>query len=154
MSSTNEISATEQAGWQAGLDEGRTQGRTNALIDAAHDGIDFDPNMNMCGRMTHKTIELVFACWDYRRTERVTMRNNATGLDAIRYAVEKVCNDLPGRKCKGGFIAELILFNAECDSLECRDDDCRYEEWLGEMLVSARIVDMIPAGTIADALED
>ena len=154
MSSTHEISAAEQAGWQAGLDEGRAQGRTNALIDAAHDGIDFDPNMNMCGRMTHKTIELVFACWEYRRTERVTMRNNATGLDAIRYAVEKVYEDLPGKQYDVGFMAELFLFNAAGDDLQCVDEDCRYEEWLGEMLVSARIVDMIPAGTIADALED
>ena len=146
------ITPEEQAAWHAGLDEGRVQGRANALISAAHDGIDFDPNMNYCGRMTHKTIELVFACWQYRRVERVTVGGNVTGMAAVQSALAKVYDQLPGRYYLDGKdrYAELVLFDEEGNDLQCVDDDLKLEEWLASMLVSARITAITPAGCISD----
>ena len=102
----------------------------------------FDPNLNLSGCMTTKTIKLIFGAWDYRSEITVETRGNAFGLDTIRQAVEDAFDTLsPG--ADGHYEPYLIMTRSNGEELECGDEEERCEEWLADMLISAAIIDMV-----------
>ncbi len=97
----------------------------------------FDPNMNVSGNASIKTVRLVFGLWDYRLTVERAVGGNVIGVDCIDQAIlwfwEEVMDD------------GITLLKSDGQSgLLCTDDDCRDEAWLKDMLISAEIVSMVP----------
>ncbi len=107
--------------------------------------LNIDPNMNLSGNLSNKTVKLVFGCWTYRTEITVVVGGNGSGLDNIKPAIDVAFEHLQPRRT-------LYLKGPEGE-LECRDDEGEYEEWLADMLVSAEVVDVKDGGTIANPLK-
>lgn len=99
----------------------------------------FDPNMNLSGNVSIKTVKLTFGVWEYRYSIEIEARGNTSGLDVIRHAT-----DLAYEKLYDGF--EMTCGNG--DTLLVEDDEGQEENWLYDMLISAEISSMVPAGTV------
>ncbi|MEX0305640.1 MAG: DUF5406 family protein [Leisingera sp.] len=101
--------------------------------------LNLDPNMNLSGRMSEKTIRLTFGMWDYRKTVEVKVGGNCSGLFNIKRAVDTAFEDhFPGL---------IVLERANGDKLECTDSCEQETEWLAEMLVSAAVIAVAPQST-------
>lgn len=55
--------------------------------------MDYDPNLNFCGRTTVQTVKLTFGQWDYRLTLETKVGGNCSGLTVIQAAVENFIDD-------------------------------------------------------------
>lgn len=99
----------------------------------------FDPNMNMSGRMSTKTVFLTFGLWEYRRSIVVKVSGNISGLSVIEFAVEQAYEELGHT---------FLMTRSNGDDLLVSDEDERDVEWLGDMLISAQITSMVPAGSL------
>ena len=96
---------------------------------------DYDPNKTFDS--VH-TVELIFAMWSYKRTEIVNIKSNGSGMWMMECAVSSIYESLPENlQYKMPYI---ILKNTEGDELTCEDDDNDGEEWLKDMLISARFI--------------
>lgn len=107
--------------------------------------MNYDPNLTNCGRMATQTVRLTFGQWQYRGTFDVTVRGNISGLRVIEYAIENLLEDLPTVPFFNddtGENDEMSVFLL--GELECMDDDLRREDWLGDMLISAEIINIEP----------
>lgn len=101
--------------------------------------INFDPSLNYCGRMTDQVVRLTFGTWKYRKTVDVKVNGNCSGLTVIKSAV-------------GNYYSRLLIENGYGTITltrgqdECRvdDDDDQGEDWLYDLLVSAKIISFQP----------
>jgi hypothetical protein len=98
--------------------------------------VDFDPNLNLSGNASTKTVKLTFGLWDYRAEETVNVGGNTIGLSNISHAVEKVYDQNEGR---------ITLTKEDGDRLLCEDEEDYGEDWLADMLVAAEIIDIQPS---------
>jgi hypothetical protein len=97
--------------------------------------VNFDPNMNYSGRMSEKTVRLVFGLWDYRAEFTRKVRGNCSGLTNIRSAVDSLTEEL----WEGG----VVLKRPNGDELQdCNEDQS--DDWLHDMLIEAQITDIQP----------
>lgn len=112
--------------------------------------MDYDFNLTYSGRKVDQAVELEFASGKYRYKTTVNVGGNCTGLDVIETAVsnaynalEKESNDISKEEysfliMKDSEEKELLVEEGQGPGLGSGDD------WLKEMLVSARIVSMVP----------
>tara|TARA_B100000700_G_scaffold88627_1_gene99915 strand:- start:27740 stop:28114 length:375 start_codon:yes stop_codon:yes gene_type:complete len=107
----------------------------------------YDPNMTLSGRKAQQQVELVFQVWDYTAKFTVPVGGNCTGLSIMDSAIGTIYEDLPGLPYDEE-TPMLILYNAAGEPMECADDEDRDEDWLKDMLVSARILSIEPDGMI------
>lgn len=101
--------------------------------------IDFDPNQVLCGRVAKQRFKLTFGDWKYRTVEEVEIVSNMRGLDAIRFALEKLIERLE-EGLHDHEPARLVMTNSEGETLYCEDDEMQRSEWLADLLVSAELV--------------
>lgn len=101
--------------------------------------INFDPNLNFCGRMPTKIVRLTFGQWQYRHVTEVQVGGNCSGITNIEAAVENYFDQIVGTDG----IASLVLTGPEGD-LHSQDDENREEEWLKDMLIGAEIINISP----------
>lgn len=100
----------------------------------------YDPNI----RWAKQTVEIVIQQWDYTATFTVEVGGNCTGFSVIESAIESIFEEqIPTRTDYDDPIAYVVLKNAAGDELEVEDDDECEEEWLKNMVVSARIVKQV-----------
>lgn len=107
--------------------------------------MDYDPNLTLCGHMAKQTVRLTFGQWQYRGMFEVTVCGNITGLDVIRSAIDNLFEELPTVPFYNDETEEddeMVVINL--GSLECQDDELRGEEWLGDMLICAEIININP----------
>jgi hypothetical protein len=102
--------------------------------------MNYDPNLNFCGRMTTQTVRLTFAVWEYRKTVEVTVGGNCRGFNVIEQAVENVYDKLPNAP-HASESKNMILTDESGDELDCDEDE---GDWLKNMLLSAEIIDIQP----------
>jgi hypothetical protein len=115
---------------------------------------DYDPNLFCSGNRAKQTIRITFGMWHYRKVMEVVLYSNISGLDAIRYAVEKILEELPPipNRHPDDQFGRIVLEAADGDTLICDDDEGEWEEWLKKMVVSAEIIDAKPGGRIFDSI--
>lgn len=92
-----------------------------------------DPNITW-GK---KTFKLTFMAWDYKETVETTVGGNCRAFDNLDSALSNVYDKLPRDEYDTSYI---ILKRGDGETLHCEDDDCRSEDWLRDMLVSAELV--------------
>lgn len=112
--------------------------------------MNYDPNLFCSGNRAKQEIRVTFALWDYRNTMTIPFYSNIKGLDAIRYAVSQVYDDLPG--VGPHELPRIVLTNEAGDQLICDDDEDQGEDWLFDMVVQAEIVSVEPAGKTFDPI--
>lgn len=100
--------------------------------------MNYDPNMTNSGRCARQTVELTFQMREYSKTITTTVGGNCTGLSVIQSAVENVIEEL------GGEDGAIVLEKPNGDTLECDMWDTDLEE----ILVSARITEIVPDGDV------
>jgi hypothetical protein len=97
--------------------------------------INYDPNVNFCTQL----VELRLAQWQYRATEMVQVRGNLKGaavlLAAVRALYEKL-EEFEGIK--------HVTLKLGGDVLHVEDDEQRDSDWLEELVISARILQIVP----------
>ena len=96
--------------------------------------MDYDPNLNYCGKTTIQTVKLTFAQWDYRLTIETKVSGNCSGLSVIRAAIENVADDNDS--------LDFVRPDGEVLTVEQEDDEI---SWLANMLICAEIVDIVPS---------
>jgi len=110
--------------------------------------MDYDPNLTNSGRMATQTVTLTFGQWEYRKEITVDVGGNCTGLEVIDCAVGRAYDKLPR---KGVYLSDddyayITMDNEDgTESLETEDEDGRHEDWLKDMLVEAKIIDIKPS---------
>lgn len=115
------------------------------ITKAAPAVMNYDPNFTLCGRMAKQTVRLTFGQWQYRGTFDVTVMGNISGQSVIKYAIENLLEDLPTVPFFNDDTGENDEMSViHLGELECMDDDLRREEWLGDMLISAEIINIEP----------
>lgn len=113
-------------------------------------GMDYDFNLTYSGRKVDQVVELEFASGKYRYKTAVIVGGNCTGLDVIETAVSNAYDALEkeydfdsGEEC-----AFLIMKDSEKNELLVEEAQGpgpgSGDDWLKEMLVSARIASMVP----------
>lgn len=100
----------------------------------------YNPNCAISDRME---VEVTFGAWDYRKTLKAVVGGNCRGLDIINCAIGSICDDLPSypNNDEDG-VAIIVLENEDGGTLECEDEEGRGEDWLKEMVISARIISL------------
>jgi len=106
--------------------------------------MNYDPNLTNCGRMAKQKVRLTFGVWKYRTTRETIVGGNCLGLEVIDCAVSNVFEELDYKEIRGEQIEEIILEDADGNTLHCDDDEDRDEEWLKNMLVAAEILEIVP----------
>ncbi len=109
----------------------------------------YDPNTARSMRTRH-VFELTFQQWDHSKTLTVGVGGNCQGMHNLDVAVSQAYQQLPTKRYPvgGGVgsepvdVAYITLNNPAGDSLECEEEDPGEDEWLMNMLVSARIVEL------------
>ena len=96
-------------------------------------------------------VEVVFQLWAHRVTHVVQVGGNCRGLTILENAVDQVLDKLweeaDVRVKKGEThepVLRMILIDRTGTELETEDDEQREEEWLKDMVVSAKIVGYDP----------
>lgn len=108
--------------------------------------MNYDPNLFLCGNRARQEIKLTFGMWQYRTERTLILYSNVAGLDAIRAAVEKTYESLPGFGSDD--IPRIELIDETGDSLICDDDEDEGEDWLFKMLIKAEIVSAAKGGSV------
>lgn len=103
--------------------------------------INFDPNLNLSGNTSIKTVRLTFGQWKYRRAVEVTVNGNTSGMETVFQAIEIARGQ--------HFYGDKIVLYAGQSTLECENDD-QEDEWLRNMLVAAEIIAIEPSGNVFD----
>ena len=96
----------------------------------------YDPNITR--RMNKQTVKLTLAMWEYRAERTVTVNSNCSGLEVVKAAVRVLYESLAPdpEDCP------MIPLEAHGDTLTCKDDEERGEDWLEEMVIAAEILSL------------
>lgn len=99
---------------------------------------EYSPNIRSSA-LHKQTVELVLMQWWYKAVYQVEIKTNLTGVALLDAAIESLYFDeiAPADDDK---VASITLSDADGGELICDDDDLREEDWLKEMVISARIV--------------
>lgn len=69
--------------------------------------------------------------------------HRSSGLSVIEQSIAAAYNNLPCYTYEGEKMRCLLLDREDDIPLECRDEDDQGEEWLGGMLISAEIIELV-----------
>ena len=106
--------------------------------------INFDPNMNMSGNTSIKTIRMTLGLWDYRIEFTRTIGGNMSGMPAINWLLEQIAEEK--------WDQPISMENANGEKLEVTNDE-EDDEWLHHMLIDARIIDVQPGPSMFNPIE-
>lgn len=95
--------------------------------------------------MADKTVKLVFGQWEYRKEMIVTVKGNTRGISVLSAAIAFAYEDLPTDEGDNSDVSYIEMTMSNGDTLRADDEEDGFQDWLGEMLVSAEIVDIKPA---------
>lgn len=101
---------------------------------------EYNPNI----KWGKQHVEIVLKQWDYSKTITVSVGGNCTGFDVLEAAAGRIYDDLPKRYYGDEEYAYVVLERADGGTLECNDEEGRDEDWIKDMIVSARIVGYTP----------
>ncbi len=99
--------------------------------------INFDPNITLSGRHSKKTVKLTFGLWEARATFERAIVGCWEGLSLIDFAVEELQDEL--------WEVGIVLITTDGCKLLSQNDE-QSEEWLKDMLISAKIINIEEVG--------
>lgn len=104
--------------------------------------MNYGPNSAASANMTKQTVRLTFGLSEYRKVVDVVVGGCCKGFSVIESAINGALAGLYG----DNDIASITLESQEKGTLRCEDECDRQENWLQDMLISAEILSIIPAG--------
>lgn len=97
----------------------------------------YDPNI----RWAKQTVKITLMQWGYKAELTATVGGNCQGFDIFESAISNAYDGLPFTENRHGRFARLEMLDAEGNSLECEDDEEKFEEWLKDMIIAMEIID-------------
>lgn len=98
---------------------------------------EYDPDI----RWQKQAVEITLMQWDHSAVFRVSVGGNCHGMDVIDCAIGIIFESLPEDEYG---LPKVTLTGPTGDTLPCVDDDERGEDWLKNMIVSAKILGYEP----------
>lgn len=107
--------------------------------------MNYDPNYFNSGNTAKQTVKLTFGMWEYRAEMTVSVGGNCKGMTIIEAAVDNAFNNLPfWTSLDDQDITRITLQNKDGDELICDDEEEDGSDWLGNMLIAAEIIEVVP----------
>lgn len=88
-----------------------------------------------------QTVEIMLMQWDHSAVFKVSVGGNCHGMDVIECAIGNIFESLPVDEYG---LPNVMLTSPTGNTLFCVDDDERGEDWLKNMIVSAKILGYEP----------
>lgn len=132
--------------------------RSRAIKNKPKKLMNYDPNLNSCGRMTKQVVRLVLGKWEFRKEFLVEVYGNQTGLEVINNAAELIYEAFQddddyaksAQSCIVGFEKDKldwVAFRMTKPYHELLEDAAQWlqgEEEIKNMIISAEIVSVEP----------
>ena len=83
---------------------------------------------------------LTLGRWEYSRKVEVEVYGNSSGVTTLKWAVGNLFDKI----YKEHGTTSIILEDSDGNTLKCSDDEDEQEDWLGNMVIAAEIISIVP----------